>query len=415
MFLLFIVFIILRFILLTQRANLGWDQIDSAWAAKSILVDKHIFMLGPVAKGNSGIYIGPLYFYLISIFYFFTNLNPIASPIFQGILSIVNLLVLFFIVKKMFNLNVAFIACFINTFTLFIMNSDRGQSDFYLIVPTSLVIFYFLYKVITNHAKYIIYLAIAVGLSFHVDFTSVYYPLIILLALPFFPRTKATLKYILISIPVFLLFLVPSIVADITLKHSTPTNLVYLFNNYYHGLHLARIIQLTKDAVISGTELWPFAMLSPTILTPLTFLIYVLFMFVYYKKNKNRNSLLLFYLIGLWIIIPWLIMSTYSGEITDYYYSVSRDLFIFALSYIIYILYIQKVIAAKLVIIVIGLIYAFYNIQLFWHEGNGNFLSVENNVKQAVAHNQLIPYGSHDPNYYVQYVYLRDKKLGIKY
>ncbi len=173
---------------------------------------------------------------------------------------------------------------------------------------------------------------------------------------------------------------------------------------------LERIIQLTRDAFIGGTEIFPFQWLYPV-----TFLIYVLFMAIYYSKNKNKQSLTLFYLLALWILIPWIVMSTYNGEITDYYFSISRDVFIVSLSYLIFILYMQKLLIIKLIIITLGLFYAYYNTELFFKGNNGNFLSVEQNVRQTIKHNEVIPYDSHDPNYYLQYVYLRDKKLGIKY
>src|SRR5579872_774224 len=108
--LLLILHIFLRSYQLFERANIGWDQIDSARAAKHIIADHRILLNGPVAKGNSGIYMGPLYYYAIAIFYFFTNLDPIASPLFQLTISVINLLVLFFVTKKIFGLRVAFMA-----------------------------------------------------------------------------------------------------------------------------------------------------------------------------------------------------------------------------------------------------------------------------------------------------------------
>lgn len=113
--------IFLRFYLLLDRANFGWDQIDSAWAAKDIIANKHFLINGPVAKGNSGIYMGPLYYYLITIVYFFTNLDPIASPIFAGLMSILNLIIVYQVTKKIFGVNVALVACFINTFSNIIL------------------------------------------------------------------------------------------------------------------------------------------------------------------------------------------------------------------------------------------------------------------------------------------------------
>src|SRR5581483_6758929 len=100
----------LRIYGLENYSQFGWDQVDNAWAAKNILVDHKILLSGMVAKGNSGIYIGPLYYYVISIFYFFTSLDPIASIIFAALTSVFSAFVVFFVAKKLFSTRVAFVA-----------------------------------------------------------------------------------------------------------------------------------------------------------------------------------------------------------------------------------------------------------------------------------------------------------------
>ncbi len=75
---LFIIFafeVFLRFYQIELRSPFGYDQVDNAWAAKNIIVNHWFPLVGFVAKGNTGIYIGPLYYYLISIVYFILNLN----------------------------------------------------------------------------------------------------------------------------------------------------------------------------------------------------------------------------------------------------------------------------------------------------------------------------------------------------
>ncbi len=400
----FITHLLLRSDHLFEWANFGWDQVDSAWAAKSIIADHNILINGPVAKGNSGIYMGPLYFWLISIFYFFTNLDPIASPIFQLFLSIVNLFVLYFVTKKIFNNNIAIIACLINTFSITVMNADRVQSAYYLIVPISYLIFYALYKIISGSEKHIIWLAVFVGLSFHIDFTSVMFPMIVLFALPFFPKSKKTIKYILLAIPLFLLFLLPSILISFQTFNSTSHNYSYLFNTYYHGLHLRRIWQLFHDGFISFEQIFQFEIIRKT-----AFLALPIFMAIYYKVNKSKSSFLLFYLIVLWIGIPWIVMSTYSGELTDYYFSFPRDIVIAILAYLLTYLYQQKHILIKIIPILLLAIYIITGIQSFLLPRYGNLLQSEANVKQAIKDQRKIPYIDHNPESYIYEVYTRKK------
>lgn len=118
--------VFLRVYQLEERMGFSWDQVDNAWAAKRILIDHNYPLLDMVAKASSGFYIGPAYYYLIAIVYWFFNLNPIASPFFAGITSILTFFILFYVFKKIFSLPVAFIALFIHTVSYFIISSDRG-------------------------------------------------------------------------------------------------------------------------------------------------------------------------------------------------------------------------------------------------------------------------------------------------
>ena len=181
-----------------------------------------------VAKGNSGIYIGPFYYYLISIIYFLTNLNPIASGIIAGLTSIFTFWVLYYITKKIFNTKVAIFAVFINTVLYLGISFDKVQWPVAFVPSFSLIIFYLLYKVLMGDVKKIIPLAIVAGLAFSVHFTAIFFPLIIILSLPLFPRTKQSLKYILISLPLFLVWLIPNFIYQIQQSSANSVAASYL-------------------------------------------------------------------------------------------------------------------------------------------------------------------------------------------
>lgn len=395
--------IFLRFYQLTERANLGWDQIDSAWAAKDIIVDKHLLLQGGPVKGNTGIYMGPLYYYLISPFYYFTNLDPIASPIFAGVTSIFGFLIIFFVTKKLFDANIALMALFINTFSLTIINFERVQNGIGLVVPVSYIVFYFLYKVITSGEKYIPWLAVATGFSFHVDFTSVFYPIIILLSLPFFPRTKKTVRYILLSLPLFLIFILPIVIVELQKGQSAPNSFVNLFNTTFHGFHLRRVLQLTHDAFIQFIVIFQYKVLDY-----FDFLIPPLFAIIYYFKNPKRERFLFSYLLILWIIVPWFVLATYRGELTDSYFSLPRNIFISILAYFTFILYKKKLVLIKFGLVSFWVFYAFSNLQGFFQPNNGNFLAVESTVGEEIKNKRVIQFKDKDPYFYVYYVYTRN-------
>ncbi|MDE2025855.1 MAG: glycosyltransferase family 39 protein [Patescibacteria group bacterium] len=391
--------IFLRTYQLFERASFGWDQIDSAWAAKSILVDKQYFINGPVAKLNSGIYLGPLYFYLITPFYFFTNLDPIASPIFQAVLSVFSLFVIYFVTKKIFNSSVALVASAISIFSLSIMNADRIQSAFYLIVPISYLIFFALVSVVKGKTAYIPFLALFLGLSLQVDFISVFYPVIILLCLPFFPRNKQTLKYSGIGIVILLLLILPSLIGIFT-KHTSSGSFAALFHSSYHGVHLTRILQLFHDAFISFGEILQFNILAPfACLLPITFGI------VYYIKTPTKQTLIFFYIIGLFIFVPWLILSTYKGELTDYYFALPKDLAIAMLAFLTVYLVEKKNMIFKLIPILFWGIYVYTSLTTFFIPSKGNLLDYEKQAKIDFKNKTIIPFSKYNAEIYLYEVY----------
>ena len=298
--------LLLRFYDINGKSPFGYDQVDNAWAAMNLIVNHKLPLVGMAAKGNSGIFLGPFYYYLISIIYWITNLNPIASGIFAGLTSIFTFWVIFYVSRKLFSAEVAIIAVFINTFLLPAIIFDRVQWNVNFIPSVSFIIFYVLYRITLGDFKKIIVLALLVGASLSVHFTSIFFPIIIILTLPFFPRNKETLKYILLSVPLFLIWLVPNIIFQLQQK-SAASNFTSYFHTYYHGFHLRRVVQLTGDGLIQFNS---YSFLDKLI--PLKFIAVPLFFLLYLYKSIPREKLIFCYLVLLWFIVPWFVFATYS-------------------------------------------------------------------------------------------------------
>ena len=390
-----------RFYQLGSRNTFGWDQVDNAWAAKDIIVDHRLPLLGMQAKLNAGFYIGPLYYYLIAIFYFLTNLDPIASGLFVGATSIFTITILFLITRKIFSEEVALAAAFINAVSFTIISGDRVQWPVNLIAPVSLIIFFALYQVLTGREKYLILLAAAVGFSFHLHFTGVFYSLIILLTLPFWPRTKRFLRYALVSLPIFVVFLIPNLIAEISSKGSSSKNIADYLAIYFHGLYLVRVGQLAKDAFIE------FESVLFKALKPLKYLLYPLFLVIYFKEKPSRERLILGYLVSLWFLFPWFAFSLYSGEISNYYFSLTRPIVLIIIAYLLVKLFEIKNIVPKVIVIAFLVYYSLVNIQSFFRvEGRG--LDYQKQVVlEKIGRGEVIEFKHGDWQSYLYYFYTR--------
>jgi hypothetical protein len=80
---------------LEGKLTFEWDQSRDYAAAQQIVKSGHVPLLGPIVRGDiGGFYLGPLYYYMVTPLYYFTNGNPLSL----AIISIgMDLLVIFFL------------------------------------------------------------------------------------------------------------------------------------------------------------------------------------------------------------------------------------------------------------------------------------------------------------------------------
>lgn len=390
-------FLFFRTYQLEERHVFAWDQVDNAWVSKNILVN-HIFpLIGMQARQGSGIFIGPLYYYFIAFFYLIFNLDPTASLAASLFTSIISFLVLYCVVRKLFNTKVALIAVFIQSFSFYSITADSIQWPAALIPPISLLVFYFLYKLLTGSTKSLIPLSVILGFSFHIHSTSIFYIIIIFLSLPFVPRKLETLKYSLIAILIFVAFLIPNIIYLFTTKNSTASSFI---TSSYHGFHLRRFFQLVGDAFIEFPLVTNFNL---PILINLAFL--PIFSIFYLYKKVNRNRKILIYLVLLWFFIPWFILSVYNGELSEYFFSSTRYIALFMVSYLIFKLWNIRTLIPKVAVIGITIYFLYININSYFNYKSQGLSYYRKKVVEEVKEGKKNAFLYGAPESYLHYIY----------
>ncbi|EKD64778.1 MAG: hypothetical protein ACD_50C00307G0009 [uncultured bacterium] len=402
---LLVLHIFLRFYEIETKSSFLYDQVDSAWAAKRIIVDHNFPLIGPENKLSSGFFVGPLYYYAISIFYFFTNLDPIAAGLFAGFTSIIGFFTLFFVVKKLFTMPIALIAVFINTVSYSAIEFDRVQWEVNFIPLISLLAFYFLYKILLGSEKHILYLAIVVALAFHIHLTvAVFLPLIILFTLPFFPKTKKTFLHILLSIPILAVSLSPIIIVNLLNTNKYALNQISYIGSSFHGLHLTRVLQLFTSAFI---QIEAFT-INP-IMRILGWFVLPVFFVIHFLNIPTKKGFVMVSLVFLYFLIPWLVLSTYSGEVTNYYFSTNRFLGVMIASFIIYKLLEVKNKFITLFIIVFAIYYAYIGINKFLAIRTVGLQNYRAFVLDKIKKGEVIEFEQGSPFSYFYYLYTREK------
>lgn len=397
--------IFLRFYQLEERGQFTWDQVDFAWVAKGMIEDGKFPLKGVAIKQNTGAYIGPLYHYLIAPFYYVFNLDPRASLIFAGITSIFTFFIIFVCTLKLFNKNVALVAVFIHTISFFIIGFDRIQWTVNFIAPVSYVIFYALYNVLIGRVKYLFLLAVAIGSFSHIHFTAIFFPLIVFLSLPFFPRTRLVLKYSIISLSIFLVWLLPHLVSELVEKSSSTKNIIEYINLSNHGFHFRRFIQIANEAFIEFETISALSFFKPV-----KYLFLPLFAFLILKKEFTKKNIILLYLTFLWIFVPWVIFTLYNGEITLYYFSATRPIVIMIISYIAVILFQSRLIFLKGSVLLLFGVYTYFNMYSFFTVGYQGLSHHRSRVEDAIKKGEVIPFVQGNPESYIYYIYTHNKK-----
>jgi len=386
----------------------GWDQVDNAWAAKNIIVNHEFPLVGMVAKGNTGFFIGPLYYYFVTLFYWTTGLNPVASQYIALTTSIFTFFAIFFVVKKIFNFKIALIACLVNSVASSGFYFDSVQWPVGFLPGISLLIFYFLYKLLKGKEKYVLYLAIMMGLAFHIHFTAVFFPIIALLCLPFFPRTKKMFLYLLLSVPLFLVWFVPNLISQIQ-NSSQLSNMSNYLNTYYHGFHLRRFMQLTGDGLIQFDPFLFFVQIKP-----LKILILPIFILVFFREKISRDRMVFVYLTLIFFLVPWLVFSVYRGEISDYYFSINRYIVLFILSYLLSKLLFAKMLLIKVLAIILLVFYSYQNLNLVINYKSENGLKAKiERIEQEIKIDHRVEFQHGASESYIYYYLMKQRGISV--
>ena len=402
---LFVSLIVGRFIFPETKSVFGFDQVDNAWAVKNIIINGDLPLTGMQAKGNTGFFIGPYYYYYLVPFYFLTGMDPIASPIIALVTAVISFFITFYAVRSLFNIKMALIALFITVFSSYILILDRVQWPVNFIVPVSFLVFLSLFKICSGKPKYLLLLAGSVGFSLHIHFTSIFYFLIILLSVPLFPRTKQTLKYLALSLPIFAVFIFP-IALNYYLSQQVQTATSYL-GSTFHGFHLRRVLQLTKDATIefNGILGTPYSMYVSIVSILLS-------AFLLFRAKKMKKKFLLMYLAALWIAVPWIAFSTYSGELTNYYFALTRPIALIVFSYLIYRILESKRIIIIILVALVGIYYLVFNFMYFLSQGPVSLSKQRKETLEKVNRGERIEFTQGNPQSYLYYYYVQLKGEG---
>ncbi len=410
-YLIFILIVIvgmyLRFYKIDTYRTFGWDQARDAWKVRDIIKGQ-IVLIGP-RTGVGQFHLGPFWYYLLAPFYYLTGMDPKAANYLNMLVNLFNFAVIFVITKKIYDKNIALFVSFIYATNRYLIEINRVPWNVSLVPGAALLIFYSIYKIVYEKKyKWILALSFLVGLFFHLHFSVVFLPLIIILSFVLVKNKKKTFIWGIVSLPLLFIWFIPNIIYDLQTKN----NNLNLFNNFLKdyfikGFHFRFFLYRLNDAFIQFQ-----AILSlPNTYKYLKFIIPVIFsVTVFFDKDKKQK--ILGYLIMLWFLAPAIGYSFYGGLTSEYYMLMNSVLVIYILAYLQ-----RKILQIKfkpiiLLSVIFWIGFTYIQTKNLWIKiPDRGLIDQKKEVQKRIRLNEKIEYKEGEIESYLWQIWVEDKKI----
>lgn len=301
----------------------GHDQDLFAWIAKDIVVDHHFRLIGQETS-ITGVFIGPIFYYLVAISMALFNMNPIAAYIPVTIISVLTIFSIYWVFNKFFGQRVALIGAFLYAISPEIVLIDRW------IVPTqttniwSIWFMYALLSILEGKTPILI-ISILIGLIWHVHIALI--PLIVLFIIALLvsrKKQKNKIKPLNIIVSLILLFILLIPLLGFEIRHNFQQTKALIQASYENKGEPIGTRRLNEVLYILGRDLSGMVLLDKNIALPKE--LFVLFpillivsTFIVYKTQRLNQS-------QFWIFLCWIginILSEFISKrpISEYYFS----------------------------------------------------------------------------------------------
>jgi len=294
-FLITIIAFFIRHYNLRDNFIFGYDQTRDALRIYSMIKEKDIKLVGQETD-IPGVFHGPLTYYLMLPFYYFSNFDPNIVVYLFLISDLINGIIIYYSAKIIFNNKIiAFLSLFTHVFSYISISYSRFISNASLL-PLGINIFYLgaILFFLKKKKVGLLVLGLGLGLAINFNFLAVY---LILLTFVYFYyyKKKVFLGSFLIFIIPFIILMSPFIIADVKWNFIISKSLLnFLINNSLkEDISLINFVNLI---ITKLTEFVYYTFFSFNFIIAFVFLIFIISYPYISKVSKNlRKRLFLLY------------------------------------------------------------------------------------------------------------------------
>jgi 4-amino-4-deoxy-L-arabinose transferase-like glycosyltransferase len=392
----------LRFYDLKRLMPFGWDQARDAWAMKEMLADKKLPLIGP-RTGIGHFHLGPAYYYLLAPFYFLTDLDPIGSGYFSIFASLLTIVSIFWVAQEVFGIKVAYLSAFIYAFCRYLILMDRVPWNVSLVMAASVWIFYTLFKIDGGNSRWFIPLGLLAGFFFHLHFTAVFIPPIVMLSLLFIKNKKKMIPWGLAAVLAFALFFIPNIIHEVQSGLTNYYKFQEFLRCYYHGFHFRFMIYRLKDALIMIDAVLFFGSLKF-----LKYILPIIFGILFIVFPQNKRSRFIGLVIFFWFLVTLVGFTLYSGPLSDYYFLLTMPLAIYLVSWLTIWVFRLRFKPLAILLVLFWLFWAYRNMATLMTDlPRGGLIKDRQVVIETINKGEKIEFSESMIQSYLYYIYTR--------
>ena len=310
------------------------DQDLYSWIAKDIVVNKHLRTVGQITSVD-GVFIGPLYYYIMAFSYLLFGMNPISAIVPLTIIGLLTIISFYIFGKKYFSERVGLIMAFIYAVSYGAASYDKWSCPTELAILWTVWFLYVVFGMFRKNLKLLPLFGVLVGLTYHIHIALI--PILPIVILAYFISggsfkenlKKIKVKNILITILLF--FLVSSPFWIFEFKHNfSQTESVLTATQKDMGqptgfLKFKKVINASaiemQQRLLIGSPIKPIEIVWP---------IFLLITYVIYKFKKiNRKEIIVLFI---WILIIGAAQFASKRIVSEYYFTNYTAIFILVFS-----------------------------------------------------------------------------------
>jgi 4-amino-4-deoxy-L-arabinose transferase-like glycosyltransferase len=307
----------------------GHEQDLQAWIVKDILADKHPRLIGQETS-IVGLFIGPLYYYLLVPFFAAFRMDPRASIIPITAISMTTIASVYFVLRELFSKKTGTAGALLYAVSPAIVFLDRWAVPTQPTLLWAIWFFYVLMKFVRSEFGVSPILIILIGLIWHIHIALV--PLLFLVPIAFWVGRKENVgeigkKKLKMSLVVAAILLIPFVAFEFRHNFQQARGLLGAnktragqARELREGYYKVEVIAEYMNRVAWSPILYQKNLKNPMVARiPLTLFVYLgLVVFLYKKKKLSKEEMTLMLL---WIAVIFASLMFSKRIISDYYFN----------------------------------------------------------------------------------------------